>query len=475
VLVYDHQYIRGQWVDPGSKAFIEVFDSTNGTVFGRVPKGDVRDIDAAVESARAAFPGWSSTSRETRAAVLREIAGRLATRVDELTDVITRETGMPVSQSRPIQAEYPAHAFSVAADVLLDYEVDTLTPDGSLITREAAGVVGCITPWNYPLGQIAVKVAYALAAGCTVVLKPSEVAPLDAFLLAETIDESSLPHGAFNLVSGMEALAAHPDVDVVSFTGSTRAGKRVAEVAANTVKRVALELGGKSANIILDDLAPETFDHAIQAGVRDAFKNSGQACDALTRMLVPAQLLGRAEEVARSTVRDLVVGDPFDPATDLGPLASEAQQNRVAEYVAIGVAEGAKVVAGGASDLRREGYYVEPTVFSNVTTSMRIAQEEIFGPVLCMLPYEDEEEAVQIANDSIYGLSGAVWSGNVDRAIAVARRIRTGGLSINGVAFTATAPFGGYKQSGIGRELGEPGLEEFLEVKTIQLPTEGER
>jgi acyl-CoA reductase-like NAD-dependent aldehyde dehydrogenase len=334
-------------------------------------------------------------------------------------------------------------------------------------------VVGCITPWNYPLHQIAAKVAPALAAGCTVVVKPSEVTPLNAFVLAEIIDSLGLPPGVFNLVPGLgpvvgEAMAAHPGIDMISFTGSTRAGKRVGEVASGTVKRVALELGGKSPNVILDDA---DLMKAVPDGLGKCFLNSGQTCSALTRMLVPRERLAEAEAIAAGTLPHFAVGDPLQPGHTLGPLVSNAQRERVRGYIRKGIEEGAKVVAGGEEPPEGlpEGYFVQPTVFSEVTPEMTIAQEEIFGPVLVLMPYDDEDDAIRIANDTIYGLAGGVWSGDDERARRVARRIRTGQVEVNGAAFNPLAPFGGYKQSGHGRELGKFGLEEFLETKAIQL------
>ena len=343
----------------------------------------------------------------------------------------------------------------------------------SAIVREPVGVVGAITPWNYPLHQIAAKVAPALAAGCTVVLKPSEVAPLNAFILAEIIDEVGLPHGVFNLVTGVgpvvgEAIAAHPDVDMVSFTGSTRAGRRVSELASQTVKRVALELGGKSPNVILDDA---DLERAVVDGVGKCYLNSGQTCSALTRMIVPRSKLGEVEAIAAKAAETYTTGDPFDSGTRLGPLVSAVQRERVRNYINKGVEEGARLVTGGAEapEGLDRGYFVRPTVFSDVRTDMTIAQEEIFGPVLAIIPYDTEDEAVEIANDTIYGLAGGVWSGDPERAKAVARRIRTGQVEVNGGSFNPMAPFGGYKQSGHGRELGKFGLEEYLEVKSLQL------
>ena len=344
------------------------------------------------------------------------------------------------------------------------------------MVREPVGVVGCITPWNYPLHQISAKVAFALAAGCTVVLKPSEVAPVDAFILAEIIHEAGLPKGVFNLVTGTgpvvgEAIAASSDIDMVSFTGSTRAGKRVAQVGAETIKKIALELGGKSANIICDDLDEATFAKAVMGGVGKAFLNSGQTCSALTRMLVPRTRLAEAEKSVVAAAGGMKVGDPFAEGSNLGPLASAAQRDRVQSYIAKGIEEGAKLIFGGtgAPEGLSTGYYVNPTVFSEVKNSMAIAQEEIFGPVLVVIPYDTVDDAVNIANDSVYGLAGAVFSADKDKAIGIAKRMRTGQVEVNGGAFNPNAPFGGYKQSGIGRELGEYGFEEFLQIKSLQL------
>jgi acyl-CoA reductase-like NAD-dependent aldehyde dehydrogenase len=357
-------------------------------------------------------------------------------------------------------------------EVMADFPFEE-TVGNSLVVREPVGVVGCITPWNYPLHQIAAKVAPALAAGCTVVVKPSEVTPLNAFVLAEIMQAVGLPAGVFNLVTGLgpevgEALVIDPDVDMISFTGSTRVGRRIGELAAPMVKRVALELGGKSPNVILDDA---DLQAAVVDGLGKCFLNSGQTCSALTRMLVPRARLAEAEQIAAAAVAQTTVGDPLEADTRLGPLVSEAQRERVRGYIRKGVEEGAKLVAGGdepPEGLQR-GYFVRPTVFSDVRPDMTIAQEEIFGPVLAIMPYDDEDDAVRIANDTIYGLAGGVWSGDPERAKRVARRIRTGQIEINGATFNPTAPFGGFKQSGHGRELGRYGLEEFLEVKSLQL------
>jgi len=400
------------------------------------------------------------------------VAEALGARMDDLADLITHEVGMPRILSQLVQVGLPLNSFASAAQVAADFTWEQ-TIGNSLIVREPIGVVGCITPWNYPLHQIAAKVAPALAAGCTVVVKPSEVAPLNAFVLAEIMDEVGVPAGVFNLVTGFgpvvgEAIAAHKDVDMVSFTGSTRAGKRVTEVAAGTVKRVALELGGKSANVILPDADLAT---AVPDGLNKCYMNSGQTCSALTRMLVPRDKLGEVEELARTAAESFTPGDPFDGASRIGPLVSAAQRDRVRGYIDKGLGEGARLVTGGADapDGLERGFFVAPTVFSDVTRDMTIAREEIFGPVLVIIPYDSEDEAVEIANDTDYGLAGGVWSGDPEHAKAVARRLRTGQVEVNGGSFNPGAPFGGYKQSGNGREFGSFGLEEFLEVKAMQL------
>jgi acyl-CoA reductase-like NAD-dependent aldehyde dehydrogenase len=472
--VLDKQFIGGQWVAPSSTDTIDVFDSLTEEVMASVPAGTAADVDAAVAAARAAFPAWAATPVEERAKYLTRIGDALGARMDEIATTISKETGMAKWLSQLVQVGLPINSFNQAAAVAEEFSFEQ-EQGRSTIVREPIGVIGCITPWNYPLHQIAAKVAYAMAAGCTVVLKPSEVAPLDAFVLAEIIDDVGLPAGVFNLVTGVgpvvgEAIAAHPDVDMVSFTGSGRAGRRVAQLGAETIKKIALELGGKSANVLLDDLDEAGFKKAVTDGISKAFLNSGQTCSALTRMLVPRDRLGEAEDIAAAVASGMVVGDPFAEGVHLGPLASAAQRERVNGYIDKGIDEGAKVVAGGPgapAGLDR-GYFVRPTVFSDVTPDMTIAQEEIFGPVLVILPYDGEDEAVAIANGVVYGLAGGVWSGDPVHADAVARRLRTGQVEVNGGAFNPNAPFGGYKQSGIGREYGRFGFEEFLEVKSIQ-------
>jgi acyl-CoA reductase-like NAD-dependent aldehyde dehydrogenase len=472
VHVREEIYIGGEWVQSAGTGVLEVINSTTEQVMGSVPEGTVEDVDRAVAAARSAFESWSQTSVKERADWMARIAEALGTRMEEIAELIAQEVGMPVKLANMIQAGLPTATFGSMPKLMAELPWQEELGN-SLIVREPVGVVGAITPWNYPLHQIAAKVAPALAAGCTVVLKPSQVAPLNAVLLADVLDELGLPAGVFNLVTGRgsvigEALALHPDVDMISFTGSTAAGRRVSEAAAGTIKRVALELGGKSPNVILEDA---DLQQAIRDGVSKCFLNSGQTCSALTRMLVPRSRLAEAEQIAVAVAEHFKPGDPFEPGTTLGPLVSEAQRKQVREYIRKGVDEGAKLLTGGVEPPEglERGYFVRPTVFSEVTPEMTIAQEEIFGPVLAIMPYEDESDAVRIANDTVYGLAGGVWSADRERAKQVALRIRTGQVEINGGAFNPLAPFGGYKQSGYGRELGRFGLEEFLQVKSLQL------
>lgn len=465
-------YVDGGWARSAASGSIAVVDAATEEVMGRVPAGAPADVDRAVAAARAAFPAWSSTPVEDRAKVLERIGDGLQIRMDELAKVVAREVGTPINFSSLAHVGLPIITLGSTAELVRAFSYEERVGN-SLVVREPVGVAGCITPWNYPLHQAVAKVAPALAAGCTVVVKPSEVAPLSAFVLADIVHDLPLPAGVFNLVSGPgrvvgEALVAHPDVDMISFTGSTPAGRRVSEVAARSVKRVALELGGKAPTVILDDA---DLERAVMAGVTSAFLNSGQTCIAQTRMLVPRSRRDEAEQMAKAAAETFTPGDPLDPATRLGPLASEAQRQRVRDYIRRGVEEGAKLLTGGPEPPEEldQGFFVRPTVFSDVRPDMVIAQEEIFGPVLSILAYDGEDEAVEIANGTIYGLSAAVWAGDAGRATEVARRLRAGHVEVNGGAFNPLAPFGGYKQSGNGRELGRLGLEEFLEVKSLQL------
>ncbi|MCC5034825.1 aldehyde dehydrogenase family protein [Streptomyces sp. WAC 00631] len=469
---YTKHFIGGEWTPSGSTETIDVVNPADEQVIGSIPAGTAEDVDRAVRAAAQAFEIWSQTSPSVRAAHLIRIQQVLEARGEEIARLVASEVGTPVQESRVLQAGLPAFTFGQAADLASGFDYGPEEVGNSQVVREPVGVVGCITPWNFPLHQVSLKVALALAAGCTVVLKPSEVAPLSALLLAEVAEEVGLPAGVLNVVTGYgpvvgEALVAHPEVSMVSFTGSTRAGRRVAALAADTVKKVALELGGKSPNIILDDA---DLRAAVTDGVAKCYLNSGQTCIALTRMLVPRDKLDEAGRIAAEVASGYHVGDPQAEETQIGPMANDAQLKRVRDYIAAGIAEGATLLTGGP-DAPQDGpgYFVAPTVFSNVSNDMTIAREEIFGPVLSLIPYDTEEEAVAIANDTPYGLAGGVWSGDPERAKSVARRIRAGMVDVNGGAFNPLAPFGGYKQSGVGREAGRMGFEEFLETKAIQL------
>jgi aldehyde dehydrogenase (NAD+) len=463
--------INGEPVRGGADR-IEVVNPATEQVITSVPAGTAADVDAAVDAAKAAFPAWAATPVAERAALIRRVSEGLAARNAELAATISREMGSPITFARKVQASLPVATSAGIADLLDGGFSFSEEIGNSLVLREPIGVVGCITPWNYPLHQIVAKVAPALAAGCTVVLKPSEVAPLSAGTFLEVLANAGLPAGVVNLVHGTgpvvgEAIAAHPDVDMISFTGSTRAGRRVSVVAAETVKRVALELGGKSANVLLADA---DFGRAVKIGLANTYINGGQTCTAWSRLLVPADRHDEVVELAVAAAAKYGVGDPADEKTRIGPMASESQRDRVRDYIGKGEAEGATLAFGGTEpvDGLERGYYVRPTIFAGVRADMTIAQEEIFGPVLSILPYGDEDEAVEIANSTIYGLAGAVFSGDKDRGVEFAKRMRTGQVDVNGGAFNPVAPFGGYRQSGNGRELGKFGLEEFCEVKSIQ-------
>ncbi len=463
-------YIDGQWVDPVEPRTLDVVNPATEAVMGRISLGSPADVDKAVAAARRAEAGFAATSREQRIELLQAILTVFERRHDEVAEAIMEEMGAPWKLAKYAQAESGPEHIAAARDLLKDFAFEERLGD-ALVVREPIGVCALITPWNWPMNQIAVKVAPALAAGCTMVLKPSEIAPFDAVLFAEILHEAGVPPGVFNLVNGDgpgvgSALSAHPDVAMVSFTGSTRAGVAVAQNAAPTVKRVAQELGGKSANIILDDA---DFAKAVTRGARGCFDNTGQSCNAPTRMLVPAERAAEAAEIAAAAANAVTVGNPRDEQVRMGPVASEAQWRKVQGLIETAIAEGATLAAGGPGrpDGLETGFYVKPTVFADVNNTMTIAREEVFGPVLAILPYDDEDDAVAIANDTPYGLSGYVSSGDRERAMRVAARLRTGMVHINGAHLETLAPFGGYKQSGNGREWGAYGIEEFLEVKSI--------
>ena len=464
-------YINGEWVDPaeGTNSF-EVINPANEEVIGEIALGSAKDVDNAVSAAQEAFKTFSTTSVEERLGLLGKIVEVYQSRYDEVAETISKEMGAPLSLSKAAQAATGLGHFAQTIEILQDFDWEE-TKGRNIIRKEPIGVVGMITPWNWPINQISCKVAPALAAGCTMVLKPTEIAPLNAILFAEIMDEAGVPAGVFNLVNGDgptvgEAMSSHAGIDMMSFTGSTRAGISVAKGAADTVKRVSQELGGKSANIILDDA---DFESAITGGAKHCFNNSGQSCNAPTRMLVPESRHDEAKEIAKKAAESTKVGDPFAEDTGIGPVVSEVQFNKIQGLIEKGIEEGAELVAGGPGKPEglNAGYYVRPTVFANVNNDMTIAREEIFGPVLSILPYKDEDEALEIANDTEYGLYGYVSSGDIERAKSVANRIRSGSVAINGASADFTAPFGGYKQSGNGREWGPFGFEEFLEVKAV--------
>jgi aldehyde dehydrogenase (NAD+) len=463
-------YIDGQWVDPVEPRTLDVVNPATESVYGRISIGSAADVDKAVAAASRAFETFSQTTREERIALLRAILDVFERRSDEVAEAIMDEMGAPWGLAKYAQAASGTQHIGAAIKALEHYKFEEKV-GSAMVVKEPIGVCGLITPWNWPMNQIAVKVAPALAAGCTMILKPSEIAPFDAIIFAEILDEAGVPAGVFNLINGDgpgvgTALSQHPGIAMVSFTGSTRAGVLVAQNAAPSVKRVAQELGGKSANIILDDA---DLEEAVSAGTKAMFENTGQSCDAPSRMLVPKDKLEKAAEIAAEVAAKAAVGNPRDKTTRIGPVVSDVQWNKIQKLIQAGIDEGATLVAGGAGrpDGLETGYYVKPTVFANVSNDMTIAREEIFGPVLSIIPYEDEDDAIRIANDTPYGLSGYVSSGNLDRARRVASRLRTGMVHINGADLEALAPFGGYKQSGNGREWGAHGIDEFLEVKSV--------
>ena len=465
-------YIGCEFVELEGHERIPVFEAATGEVLAEVTEATPSDVDRAVRAAQGALPAWAATPPAERAAALSRWQQAIEGRAEEFATTISREVGTPIRHSRSLQVGNPLAILTHTAVALTAMDL-TEQVGNCLVVLEPVGVVGAITPWNYPLQQIVAKVAPALAAGCTVVLKASEVAPLTAFILAETAGAAGLPAGTFNVLVGRgeltgEALVTHPLVDKLSFTGSTRAGRRIAELAGSLVRPVTLELGGKSASVVLDDADLAT---AAKFAVYNAFLNSGQTCTALTRLVVPRSRIREAEEVAAATAAKLVPGDPLDEATRLGPLASESQLERVRGYIRLGLEEGAQLVCGGAAPPAgwERGYFVQPTIFSEVDPGMTIAQEEIFGPVLCIIGHDGDDHALEIANGTPYGLVGAVWSSDQQRALAAAKRLRAGTVEVNGGPFSTEAPFGGVRQSGYGREFGRYGIEEFLAPKSMQL------
>lgn len=464
-------YIDGRWVEPSAGSTqIDIVNPATETLTGRLTMGTAQDADRAVAAARAAFPGWSESSRAERVALLERIIECYRARLDEIAEAVRLEIGAPITLCKHLQAAIGLSQLQAALETLRHFEFET-QHEKSCVRREAIGVAALITPWNWPLNQIAAKVAPALAAGCTIVLKPSEIAPLDAVIFAEIMHEAGTPPGVFNLIFGEgrvvgARLSSHPGVDMVSITGSTRAGVEVAVSAAPTVKRVAQELGGKSPLLILDDT---DLKAAVTSGVTQCMANSGQTCVAPTRMLVPRERYDEATTIAAALANAILVGDPADPATKMGPLSNRAQYEKVQHMIRAGIEEGARVIAGGPGrpEGLAQGFYARPTVFADVSNDMKIAREEIFGPVLVMIPYDSEEQAVTIANDTDYGLAAYIATSNPERARRVAARLRVGSVRINGAMLDISVPFGGYKTSGNGREYGREGLAEFLECKSV--------
>ncbi len=463
-------FIDGQWVDPVEPRTMDVINPATEEAYGRISIGSAADVDKAVAAAKRAFESYSQTTREQRLELLAAVLDVYTKRYEDVAVAIMDEMGAPWRLAKGAQAGSGTQHIRATIKALETFDFEERSGT-TLVVKEPIGVCGLITPWNWPINQVVVKVAPALAAGCTMVLKPSEVAPFDSIVFAEILEEAGVPAGVFNLVNGDgpgvgTAISGHPDVDMVSFTGSTRAGILIAQNAAETVKRVAQELGGKSANILLDDAE---FAAAVASGARGCFDNTGQSCNAPTRMLVPRNRMDEAAEIAASVANAVRVGKPKDEGTEVGPVVSDVQFDKIQSLIQAGIDDGATLVAGGTGKPEglETGYFVKPTVFSNVTNDMTIAREEIFGPVLAIIPYEDEDDAVGIANDTPYGLSGYVSSSDLDRARRVASRMRTGMVHINGASLDSSAPFGGYKQSGNGREWGGHGIEEFLELKSI--------
>ena len=467
---YNKFFINGKWIEPAGRSTLDVINPATEKAFATISLGNADDVDSAAKAAKSAFDSWSNSSIEERKEIISNIIGGLKSRSDEMATAISSEMGAPMGLSKTAQVGSGLGHFMNVLSILENFEFEEIRGTTKIV-KEPAGVCGFITPWNWPLNQIACKVAPAIAAGCTMVLKPSEIAPISAYILTEIIAESGLPAGVFNLVNGDgltvgAAISGHPDIDLVSFTGSTRAGREVAKAAADGIKRVTQELGGKSANIILDDV-PD-FARAVSGGVAGCFGNSGQSCNAPTRMLVPQSRMEEAINAAKAAAAKSVVGDPSAESTRMGPVVSEIQFNKIQTLIQKGIDEGADLIAGGPTRPEgiEEGYFVRPTIFANVSNDMTIAREEIFGPVLSIIGYKDDDDAVSIANDTDYGLSGYV-SGEPEHAQAIARKLRTGNVHINGAGPDFSAPFGGYKQSGNGREWGIEGFEEFLETKAM--------
>ncbi len=467
---FDRFYINGEWVSPIESQLKDIINPATEQAIGQVALGSKADVDRAVDAAKNAFTSWSQTTRDERLAILDRIIALYEERMEEIAQAITAEMGAPISMARDSQAPIGLTHFKVARNVLESFSFEESLGTSQII-KEPIGVCGFITPWNWPMNQVVCKIAPALACGCTIVLKPSELAPISVNILVDILDKAGVPAGVFNMVYGDgpsvgAAMSEHPDIDMVSLTGSTRAGVQVSKAAADTIKRVALELGGKSANIILDDT---NFDEVVANGAASCFRNVGQSCNAPTRMLVPAHLHDRAVAAVKAQAAATVVGDPLNENTDIGPLANAPQFAKVNSMIEEAIASGSELVAGGSGrpEGLTRGYFVKPTAFANVTNDMMIAREEVFGPVLAIMPYQTEEEAIEIANDSPYGLAAYVQSGDPDRARAVARKLRAGNVFMNGNDFDPNAPFGGYKQSGNGREWGEFGFHDFLEIKGV--------